>query len=179
MNAELVRKFLPKLADGRRARRPCVVQRSSRSFAAGLECTTGSESKIQLCLSCVSSGKWRCPSTGSDCRGLFRKLLLNPLRQGVGEHQHVSVVLIIGSYVECPVVVQPTNHLGGRQINVLLQRCFQIRLRSVRISTAEKGGNLIGICRPFFARPPIASYSQLWLLSPPRWRLRCVPAEAP
>jgi hypothetical protein len=36
-------------------------------------------------------------------------------------------------------VVQPTNHLGGRQINVLLQRCFQIRLRSVRISTAEKG----------------------------------------
>src|SRR5262245_66493473 len=70
---------------------------------------------------------------------LARKLLGDPLRQHVSEHQHVLMACIVGAYVRSPVLLQSAHHLAGREVQMLLKHLLTLSSRQKRVCCIDQG----------------------------------------
>ena len=81
----------------------------------------------------------------SISREVLRELPRNPVREDVGKHQHVCVILIVGVDVAGPIPSQPAHCFLGRQIEMSLQHAYDRCPRPVGISLVQKVCDLLCI----------------------------------
>src|SRR5262245_7933855 len=72
--------------------------------------------------------------------------------QGIGEHQHVDMAVVVGLDVGRPVFFQSGDHLIGCEAQMLTQHRLGLSFAPVRIGAAEKGCNVVAIGVPFLLR---------------------------
>lgn len=65
------------------------------------------EEEISVCLRIGASPSRVAPIWYFLLFELVRELLHNPLREQIGEHEHVHMAFVIGIHVGCPVLLQP------------------------------------------------------------------------
>jgi hypothetical protein len=78
-----------------------------------------------------------------------RELLGNAIGQGISEHQHVRVPIVVGLYVAGPVSLEPGDDLIGREGQMLPEHRSGRLLGPMRIGTTEESCNLLTIRLPF------------------------------
>src|SRR5262245_16788118 len=80
----------------------------------------------------------------------LRELPGNPLGEHVGEHQHVSVPVIVGLYVRYPILLESADDFAGREVEMRLQHVLKLLLGPMRVGAAQESRNVLAICGPFF-----------------------------
>ena len=77
-----------------------------------------------------------------------RELLGDAVRQGISEHQHVDMSIVLGLYIGGPVSLEPGDDLSGGECQMLAEHRSGRLSAPMRIGTTEESCNLLTIRLP-------------------------------